>query len=164
MPEWTSDHSVLVLLVNEKGKSIQEFDLHTGKWEEILEPSYYDIQRAIPWKNYILYHCTYSGIDNIYALDRNTGEKYQVTSSRFGVFDQCLAPSEDKIALSEYTSSGFNLVEVCRQVTGNAKMRGSVYSVWSKSDLESGIFLNIKITACFGSYRGFWIQYHDSIM
>ena len=112
MPEWINDHSILMLLVNENGKSIQELDLHTGKWEEILEPSFYDIQKAIPWKNYVLYHSTYSGIDNIYALDRNTGERYQVTSSRFGVFDQCLAPSEDKIALSEYTSNGYKLVEL----------------------------------------------------
>jgi len=111
MPEWISDTSILVIVVNEKGKSIQEVDLVSGGWKEILEPSFHDIQRAIPWKNYILYHSTYSGIDNIYALDKHTGEKYQVTSSRFGVFDPCLAPSGNKIALSEYSSSGYNLVE-----------------------------------------------------
>lgn len=112
MPEWMTDTSVLVILVNENGKSIQEIDLATAIWKEILEPSFFDIQRAIPWKNYILYHSTYSGIDNIYALDRRSGKKFQVTSSRFGIFDPCLAPSGNKIALSEYTAGGYNLVEL----------------------------------------------------
>ncbi len=112
MPEWTDDGKLIVLLVNEKGKSIMELNPESGKWTELLAPSFYDIQKIIAWKEYIIYHSTYSGIDNIYALNRLTGEKFQVTSSRFGARYPCLSPAKTKLAYSDYSSSGFNLVEI----------------------------------------------------
>lgn len=112
MPQWKDDHTVLVIVIDDRGKSIQSVDLENEKWTILLPPSFHDIRNVISYKNYILYHSTYSGIDNIYALDLSTRTIYQVTSSRFGAYDISLSPSGNRLAMSDYTSSGYNLTEM----------------------------------------------------
>ena len=112
MPQWVDDHIVLVIVIDSEGKSIQSVNLENGKWTVLLPPSFHDIRNVVSYDHYILYHSTYSGIDNIYALDLNTNKKYQVTSSRFGAYDVCVSPLKDKLLISDYSSSGYNLVEM----------------------------------------------------
>ena len=112
MPQWLDDHTVLVIVVDSEGKSIRSVNLQNGEWSVLLPPSFHDIRNVVSYEHYILYHSTYSGIDNIYALDLTTNKKYQVTSSRFGAYDVCISPLKDKLLVSDYTSSGYNLLEM----------------------------------------------------
>jgi hypothetical protein len=111
MPEWIDEHTILVLVIDDQGKSIRTIDIETGTWTTLLPPGYDDIRNVIAHPSYVLFHATYSGIDNIFALDPSSGDVFQVTSSRFGAFDVCLSPLGDRIALSDYTSDGYNIVE-----------------------------------------------------
>ncbi len=111
MPDWVNDKTIIVIVIDEGGKSIRRLHLENGEWNTLLPAGYDDIQNAISFNEYILYHATYSGIDNIYALNIETGERFQVTSSRFGASDVCIAPSKEKIAIADYSSNGYKLME-----------------------------------------------------
>jgi hypothetical protein len=113
MPSWTeNDENIISIFIDNKGKGIWNVNLPSGRWELLMEPDYLDKLNVMPFQHYIFYHSTYSGIDNIYALDIKTGQKYQVTSSKFGAFDITVSPNGEKIAVSDYSSYGYNLVEI----------------------------------------------------
>jgi len=113
MPSWSSDEQFTFLIIlNENGKSIQMIDLDSGKWEVIVEPGVDDILSIVSSPDYLYYHATYSGIDNIYAMDMNIRKIFRIFSSKNGAFDVTTSPDGKRIAFSDYSSSGFNLGEL----------------------------------------------------
>ena len=113
MPAWSKNGEYIILIVlNEKGKSIQIVDLKSELWEVILKPGFDDIMHVTPYRNFVLFHATYSGIDNIYAIDRQSHEIFQVVSSKNGAFDMTVSPDGSKLAYSDYSASGYNLAEM----------------------------------------------------
>lgn len=113
MPTWSKNGECIYLIVlNENGKSIQKIELDTEKWELILDPGFDDILTLAPSQDYLFFHSTYSGIDNIYAVDLATKKVFQVTSSRNGSFDVTVSPDGERIAFSDYSSSGYILGEM----------------------------------------------------
>ncbi len=111
-PTWEDNHRILVIVLTNKGKSIRELDLQTGKWRIRVPSSFNDIQSVCSNGRYIFFQSTYSGIDNIYALDTLTQKIWQVTRSRFGASDVSMSTNGNKIAYSDYSSHGYDLAEV----------------------------------------------------
>ena len=110
MPTWSkSDGHIFLTVLSKNGKSIREVDPETQIWKIWVTSGFDDIKNIIPLDNFILFHATYSGIDNIYALNKNSMELYQVTSSKFGAFDVSVSPDRSQIVFSDYTSTGYNL-------------------------------------------------------
>jgi hypothetical protein len=110
MPTWSeSDGHIFLTVLSGKGKSIREVDPETQIWKTWVTPGFDDIMNIVPLDDFILFHATYSGIDNIYALNKNSMDLYQVTSSKFGAFDVCVSPDRSQIVFSDYTSTGYNL-------------------------------------------------------
>ena len=112
MPEWWGNDQILVVLIDNSGKSIWRFNISNNRWQMLLAPGYDDIRKVVGLdEETILYHSSHSGIDNIFALNTRTGDQYQVTSSRIGAFDPVVSPNRKKIAFMDYTSYGYNVVE-----------------------------------------------------
>ncbi len=110
MPTWSeSDSHIFLTVLSGKGKSIREVDPETQIWKTWVTPGFDDIKNIVPLDDFILFHATYSGIDNIYALNKNSMELYQVTSSKFGAFDISVSPDRSHVVFSDYTSTGYNL-------------------------------------------------------
>jgi len=110
MPTWSeSDGHIFLTVLSGKGKSIREVDPEIQIWKTWVTPGFDDIKNIVPLDDFILFHATYSGIDNIYALNKNSMELYQVTSSKFGAFDVSVSPDKSQIVFSDYTSTGYNL-------------------------------------------------------
>ncbi len=104
-PSWSENNEKLIAVsINEKGKSIVEFEISTGEYKYLLPFGDIDISKAIYWKDYVLYQAAYSGISNIYALHPPTQNIYQLTSSAFGAH----APQvwKQQLLYSEYTANG----------------------------------------------------------
>ena len=112
MPEWVDKNQLLVIVIDESGKSIRKVDTRNGKWSTLFSGGFDDIQKAVPYGKYVFFQATYSGIDNYYALDTLNRKIFRITSSRFGVFDVAISPGEDRMALADYSSDGYNLVEL----------------------------------------------------
>jgi hypothetical protein len=71
--------------------------------ENITNPVFYD--------KYILYNSPYSAIDNIYAIDTATLERFQITSDKFGAYHPSVSPDGKKMSYATYTVDGFNVAE-----------------------------------------------------
>jgi len=111
MVRWSSDGQKLVgLKTNEKGKSVVLIDVNTGQEQELIPPSQENIGYPVLTADYLFYNSPYNGIDNIYAMDRSTGQRYQVTKSRLGAYNPQLDIDEQYIIYNEHTADGFDVV------------------------------------------------------
>jgi hypothetical protein len=112
-PTWSEDgKELIVILLNKNGKSIANVNLETDSFKVILPYSFKDITQPVRKGDHVYYHGIYSGIDNIYDLEISSGKITQITSSRFGAFDQEISPDGKKILYSDYSAMGFNIASM----------------------------------------------------
>ncbi len=112
-PVWSEDGGrIFVTSLSERGKRIKEYDLNMRRWKTVFQSGFDDITELNVSGNYLLFRGTFSGIDNIYVLELKTGQCYQVTSSRYGAFHPCLSTNCSRLIYSNYTSQGFDVVEM----------------------------------------------------
>jgi len=106
-PAWMEKDTALVLMVSGKsGKSIYSYTPASDSWERLFEAEFDDISYPVVADQRIYFGGTFSGIDNIYCLDLNERESYQVTSARFGAFYPQLSPDGRVLYYSNYSAMG----------------------------------------------------------
>jgi hypothetical protein len=111
-PVWDRQQKgVFVTALGSAGKKILYIDLDGKEWKTLFDAGFKDIAELHAGVNHLLFRGTFSGIDNIYALNLETNECKRVTSSRFGAFMPNLSANGEKLIYSDYTSQGFNIVE-----------------------------------------------------
>ena len=111
-PVWAVDQKgIYMTALGTSGKKIMYYDLAGSAWKTLFDAGSKDIAELYAGEDYLLFRGTFSGIDNIYALDLKTNECQRVTSSRFGAFMPGLSTNGDRLIYSDYTSQGFNVVE-----------------------------------------------------
>jgi hypothetical protein len=110
-PAWSADgSSIAMILTRSEGKSLAIADAATGKFEILLPFSNSEIYKPALYKDFILFTGTYTGTENIFALNINTRQLYQVTSSRFGATDAAVSPDGLRLYYANYTADGYELV------------------------------------------------------
>ncbi len=113
MPHWTADgKSVVALRTNASGKTITRFDVAQGNSSDLLPFSSENIGYPVGYDKYIFYNSPISGIDNIYALDVNTAEKYQVTSGKYGAYNPAVSRDGKTIYYNNQTRDGMDVVKI----------------------------------------------------
>jgi len=111
-PSWSPDNRKIVYIrLSQHGKSIEQFHLTTGRLDCILKPSFMEVSNPVYAGQYILFNGSFSGIDNIYAMDTLDGSLFQVTSSAYGAFNAQYNPSGNAIVYSDYHATGYQLAE-----------------------------------------------------
>lgn len=107
-PSWNADSKQVVAVVTgKKGKSLAIIDTENGSFEILIPFDYVELDWPVFYDQYLLFTASYSGIDNIYALDRITMEIFQVTSVRFGAFHPFVSVEKGLLLFSEYTANGY---------------------------------------------------------
>jgi hypothetical protein len=94
------------------GKAITLLDPESGAFRDVLPHSFEDVDRPVVHGRYLYHNSAYSGIDNIYAVDLETGTRYQVTSRRFGAFDPAVSADGRRLLFSDYTVRGHAIAEM----------------------------------------------------
>lgn len=110
-PSWNQNGSKIVFVgLNSPGKRIMEYDVLQDSFSEILPYSNEDYNSPLYWQDYFLYTSSYSGVDNIYALNKTSNQIFRVTVGEFG----CKFPSitDSTLVYSNYTSDGYQLVKI----------------------------------------------------
>lgn len=111
-PTWSEDGEKLVfILLNQHGKSIQLLAMKDRKVSCLLDASFQEIANPLFAGKYILFNGSYSGIENIYALNTTDGKLFQITNSRFGACNADYNSHSQTIVYSDYNSKGYRLVE-----------------------------------------------------
>jgi len=111
-PAWSQDKSTIYISsLGQDGKKIKAYNLASGDWVTLFDVGYDDIMNLTTSEEYLLFQGSFSGIDNLYAFHLKTKLCYQVTSSRFGAYFPDVSDDGAAILYSEYTSTGYNVVE-----------------------------------------------------
>ncbi|RKE04655.1 TolB family protein [Marinifilum flexuosum] len=109
-PQFMDDENIVLIVLNDKGKQIVKLNLKSEEREELLSSGYANMSRPVPYGDYLYFNASFTGIDNIFALDLNTKKVYQVTSSRFGARDAHVN-ADKNMYYSDYTSDGYLLAK-----------------------------------------------------
>ncbi len=113
MPRWSADgKSIAVLKTTSSGRAVVVFDFESGAEKELIAASNENIGHPVLHGDYLFYNSPVSGIDNIYVLVMSTGERFQVTSSKYGAYNPALSADGETLYYNEQTRDGFDVVKM----------------------------------------------------
>lgn len=113
MPRFSEDgKNVVALKTNRKGKAIIQFSLETGEEKNLTDFSNENIGHPVPTGNYVLYNSPISGIDNIYALAVSTGDRFQITSSKYGAYNPNMSRDGKTIFYNDQGKDGLDVAKI----------------------------------------------------
>jgi hypothetical protein len=92
-------------VTNTKGVALAVYNLPKDTLQDVLPPSNEAISAPSFMGKYLLYQSAYSGIDNIYALDRTNQQRYQVTCSKLGATNPEVSRDSTTLFYSEFEST-----------------------------------------------------------
>jgi len=108
-PAWSEDGKRVVFTTQKSGfRLLSVLDIDSGESMDIILANSEDISYPVFWGDFILYDSPWSGIDNIYAVHLETGQRYQVTSRKFGSFYP--AADGESLLFCDYQVDGMNIV------------------------------------------------------
>lgn len=111
-PSWSGDGSKIVYTkLDIKGKSINIYNLKKQEIFVLVPATFIEISNPVFALKYVLFNGSFSGIENIYAIDSSNREILQVTSAEFGASNGNLSPGSSKMVYSNYSSGGYSLAE-----------------------------------------------------
>ncbi len=109
-PEWNGLGSeIVVVALDSRGKRLDVVNLDSAYFETVLPASNVDISKPRFWGSHLFFNGTYSGIDNIYLLDRKNDKVLRLISSEYGAVNADLSPSGMDFVFSDYTAEGYKI-------------------------------------------------------
>jgi hypothetical protein len=112
-PRWSDDGSKIVAVKQSKaGKTIWIYDLESSTEEDLWELSLENIGYPVLHKKYVFYNSPLDGLDNVYAIQIDTKERFRVTSGKFGSYNAVISSEGDKILYNNFSKDGFDVVEI----------------------------------------------------
>lgn len=113
MPRWSADNKQLVVLKTvAQARSICTLDVESGNETEITKPSEENIGHPVLVGDYVFFNSPVTGIDNIFAIQLSSGERFQVTNSRYGAYNPSISPGAKSIFYSDQTRDGLDVVRI----------------------------------------------------
>ncbi len=113
MPRWNNTGTGIVVL-NQKNqqKAILAIQLSTLQQQVVLPYSYEHIGHPVWYNSFVFYNSGYSGIDNIYAINLRTAQRFRVTSSRYGAANPVVSMEGNQLIYNDYTVEGYRVVTI----------------------------------------------------
>lgn len=109
-PTWhRSGEKIVVVALNDQGKRLDEIALNSKLPHTRLQADDVDISTPVYIKNNLVFHGTWSGIDNLYILRDEETEPLLFVSSEYGAINPSVNSSFDQLAFSSYTDMGYQL-------------------------------------------------------
>ena len=136
MPRWNQDgQTIIALKTNQRGKAISSFNTQTSQSTDITEYSNENYGYPVPYGKYILYNSPISGIDNIYALDIETKQRYQITCSKYASYNPCISRDGKTIYYNEQGRDGMDVVKI--------NFDPSTWKLWTKREQPTASFAHL---------------------
>jgi len=106
-PQWAKNEQSVVLIVQARGeKSIVEINLETEDRTVLYPAGKTNISQPEVSDKYVFFTSSFTGIDNVFAYEWESGQVSQLTSSRFGARDPFYHETKDELYYSDYTADG----------------------------------------------------------
>lgn len=111
-PGWSANGRQIVFTeLGTQGKSIIIYDIVKKQLRTLVDPTFTEISNPVFAGNYVLFNGSYSGIENIYAVEISNREIFKVTSAKFGASDACLSSDGKRLVYSDYAATGYGIAE-----------------------------------------------------
>lgn len=111
-PQWLPDASGLIAVARDQtGKRMIQVNLHGETFQTIFHAGHVEIANPrflSPEK--VVFNGAFSGINNIYMLDLETGQSGILVSSRLGAVDAVPSKNGKSMVYSDYTAMGYRAV------------------------------------------------------
>lgn len=112
-PRWREDNRTVVAVVLKDGrKTIQAIDTESNTKVDLLPRINENISHPQPWGNYVLYNSPRSGIDNVFAVEINSKQVYQVTSRPLAAYHAAISPSGNRLAFEDFAATGYRIADM----------------------------------------------------
>ena len=112
-PVWSADNNFVAFThAKYNGPAISILKIENGKIFKVNNYSYENIGRPVFYRDFLIYNSNHSGIDNIYAVNIFTQERYQITSRTYGAYNAGVSETTGKMLFQDYTKDGFNIAEM----------------------------------------------------
>jgi hypothetical protein len=113
MPRWSDDgKKIVVLKTKHNSRAVVAFDVRTGREEELLAATDENIGHPLLYKHLLFFNSPASGTDDIFVVDLRTGQRKQVTVSRYGAYNPVISPDGTTIYYNEQTRVGFDVAKI----------------------------------------------------
>lgn len=111
MPRWSDDGKMIVVLrTKPEGRTISVIDFESGHSRDLLPVSQENMGYPLLHDRYVIFNSPASGIDNIYAVDMNSGDRYQITSSRLGAYNASVSVDGQMLYYNDQGRNGLDIV------------------------------------------------------
>lgn len=107
-----TDTKVIAVGINDEGANLIEFDLSDSTHAILLNERSQQFEKPIYAEDAIIFNAFYSGIDNLYRLDRKSKEVFQLTNAQFGAFNASYDSLSKRILFNNYQANGFQISEL----------------------------------------------------
>lgn len=116
MPRWAPDgRQVLLLRTRRKERSITLVEVAGGHFTDLLPFTGENIAHPVMAGGKVYYNSPYNGIENIYALDLASGQRYQVASRRYAGINPALTPGGDTLFFNDFSAQGYNVARMANK-------------------------------------------------
>ena len=113
MPRWSEDGKMIVVLrTKPEGRTISVIDFESGNSRDLLPVSQENVGYPLLHDRYVIFNSPASGIDNIYGVDLNSGERYQITSSRLGAYNPSVSADGQTLYYNDQARNGLDIVSI----------------------------------------------------
>ncbi|MFP4288489.1 MAG: TolB family protein [Bacteroidales bacterium] len=115
-PAWHPEKDLIVITALDKnGKRIDVINPLTQQVQNILPSTHTQISNPAFWKDQIIFSAAWSGIDNIYGVDLETGNVSQLISAPFGAINPLPGRKGEKIYFAGYSDKGYHAFSAHRK-------------------------------------------------
>ncbi len=112
-PKWSEDGKQIVVVKNvRQGVTIARINVSTGETQDLLPYATAHLGCPVMTGKYVLYNSAYSGIDNIYAIDLTTHQRYQVTSRKYGAYNPTISADGLWLIFNDFTKDGMDVAKI----------------------------------------------------
>jgi len=112
-PVWKNEKELFVILLTEKGKRLAVINPYEGSLVWLTrDKDLGDIKHLVYFNESLYFISSYSGRNELYTYLPESGEINRVVRARFGIESPAFSPDGTRLILSDYTASGFRLIEM----------------------------------------------------
>ncbi len=113
-PKFYKNDNSIIYSASKNGRAfIGSYDLTSSKFQKLTIPTFYAIGKPIVNVGKVYFTATFSGINNVYVYEIESGEIHQITSAKIGLKEPVVSPSGNALVVSERVfSKGTNLTKV----------------------------------------------------
>jgi len=137
-PVWSDNGKfVYAIGLTDQGKGLYRLDPATGSWTTVMKPVYKEVNHLSAGPQYIYFRAAQGGREQIFALDPESGNKYQLTHDPVNASDVSFSEHDNALLYASYQASGYDIYAMPLD-------RGAYQPVSLESDTEQNMVKRLR--------------------